>query len=402
MKKLYNLSIIALCLSTLALEASQKNAKPDEKKKPKSQNNSSSAQSTSNNGEQKATPTSTPASTQTTAANTAPNNSSSTQANPTSAPLNNTPPQQQAAPAQKDLGIVEKNTNKAEKTSHPALIHATRVLPKKTMESLQQLIQGLPTYSKNLSQQSAVKPADIQSLQASLASFTQALGQKHTYLAENKSQTAVNLDSAAILTHIKVILKSLPWYIQNPTILATHIDLKAFSKELNLMHKAVQKDLNTQLQAFQNQKSQKHNASKEKDVHTASLILERKDLSEDQQYMTEEDSDGSIANETISSEHQYSADNGVLTQSLWLKSAQHAVTNKKGNLIGYYKQTGMEQNHSVGKFISLKGKTYTVLAAETAAPKIQGVSKKIVGYMHNTGLGTKEFKLYSYTSPLKK
>ena len=393
MKKLYNLSIIALCLSSFVLNASQSNTKPVEKKKLKPQteapmqNNSSSAPSAPNNNAQKAAPVNPLPSTQPTP--------SSTQASSTNIPLNNTPPQQQTVPAQKDLG-------KAEKISHPAFIHATRVLPKKTMESLQQLIQGLPTYSKKLQQQSAINPADIQRLQASLTSFAQALGQKHTYLAETKPQAAVNLDSAAILAHIKVILKSLPWYIQNPTILATHIDLKAFSKELNLIHKSVQKDLNAQLQAFQNQKSKKHNPSKEKDVHTASLVLDRNDLSDDQKYMIEEDSDGSISNETISSEHQYSSDNDVLTQSLWLKSAQHEVTNKKGNLIGHYKQTGIEQNHAVGKFISLKGKTFTVLAFKSAAPKIKGVSKKIIGYVYDKDIRTKELKLYAYTSPLKK
>lgn len=301
----------------------------------------------------------------------------------------------------------EQKHSTTEQKAHPIIIHATRILPKKTMNSLHQLLKGLPAYSKNLSTQSAINPTDLQNLQTSLANFAKALGEKHPYLAEEKSQTAVKLDETAILNHIQVILKSLPWYIQNPKVLASPIDLHEFSKQLNNMHNQVKTEENKNIQAeiktLTAKKINKSNPSsatvKTHDLHsdhdTMIQSLANPKLSEDQQDMRE-DSDGTPFGETLT-ENSHTSNNDVISQSLSKKSTKLSqVVNKRGKIIGSYQRTSKKDGNHIGQFNPLQGKTKSVIEGSSKAPKVDGVGKKAIGYVSNSSNSTKELTLYPY------
>lgn len=405
MKNLHSLWILTTCLSALSLHADQTNTTQNKQKKPH-QNNAQKQANTppptsTNNQEKSAQPTSlTPPAQK--------SNQPTTLQTPADQKNITTPTQNLAAPANTSQNSQPKNpAHKDEKQQHhPMMLHATRILPKKTMVSLNLLIQGLPEYSKNLAKDSAISSDDIQKFISSLQNFAQAIDQKHPYLEKNGFKPSANLDEPAILAHIKVILQSLPWYIQNPKVLATNIDLKDLSKKLNTMHTVIQKNLYAKLQTLSAQKSQKKSSEKKpdskpaKDVHTASMPLTNDEKSDDQKDMAA-DSDGSTINQTISAENSYKPNTDTTVQALTKHSETHHVTNKNGKILGSYKRTKTKNNTFVGKFTPIEGKVIKVAEGSKKAPQLEGVHKKAIGYVRNPQSNKIDFMIYPYTKPAK-
>ena len=285
-------------------------------------------------------------------------------------------------------------TTSHQQNAHPLVIHATRILPKKTMASLQELLQGLPIYNQNKANQSAILPTDLQNLQASLAHFAQALGDKHPYIEKNASESKMNLDESAILNHIQVILKSLPWYTQHPKILTVSIDLHEFTKQLTTVYNQVKLEQQKKIKALA---SEKHKSSKFSDkVLTQSMIPTTNELSDDQKDMRE-DSDGTPINETLTETNRTAANNDVIAQNLSKKHVELVhVINKRGRVIGSYKRTEMKDGHHIGEFTSIQGKITLALEGGTKTPKFKGVGKKALGIIRNTNYSTEDITLYSY------
>jgi len=300
-------------------------------------------------------------------------------------------------PANSPLLQVQKSENQSQpntdQKAHHLIVHAVRVLPKKTMISLDQLIQGLPTYIQNPKNKAALSSNDIQILQTSLVKFAQALGQKHPYLAE-KSKNTPQLDESAIIFHIQTILKSLPWYIQNPKALSSTIDLHAFSRQLHKIHEQAVLERSKKMQTASTAKKQKTPS----DVRIQELIPQLKDLSDDQKDMLE-DSDGTPFNETIiaGDPNRTSNNNDVEVQNLFVQAGNLSkVTNKKNHVIGSYERTDTIKNTHMGKFTSIKGEVRFAAEGYPHAPKIDGVGTKAIGYVRDASFAKDHICLYPY------
>ena len=298
-------------------------------------------------------------------------------------------------PSLQKISSIEQKSNSNEKKSHSIIIHATRMLPKKTMVSLDQLIQGLPNYKKTINSQSAVNQQDIEKLQTSLSSFAQALGEKHPYLTHEKHPAAVTLDESAINNHIQIILKSLPWYIQNPKTLSSKMDLHEFAKQLNIMHNQIKIEAHKKNQAIASEK-QKKNSSPDR-VQTTSLRPEK--FSEDQTDILE-DSDGTPFPASLETHEN----NDVITQSLSKKSNQlFHVINKRGKILGSYQRNKTKNGFHIGKFTTIRGKKRCVIEGTMQAPKLHGVHKKAIGIVRNSSYSQEDITLYNYNpAPTKK
>lgn len=298
-------------------------------------------------------------------------------------PQKNTPPSNTSAQ--------QKNDSSSAQKAHPILIHATRMLPRKTMNSLHQLIQSLAAYNQNPANQSVINQKDFQDLQKGLTQFAQALGDKHPYLAQEKSQTAASLDESTIMNNIQIILKSLPWYIQNPKSLSSNMNLHDFSQQLNKVYNQIKTEQKKKIQNQIKASKTKSDKKPKNDVRTASLIPEDKDLSDDQKDMRE-DSDGTPINWSPNS-----GNDDVIAQSLSNKSIKLAqVLNKRGRIIGSYKRTDRIDDIHIGEFTAIQGKIILVAEGYPQSPKIHGVSKKTIGIVRDPSFAKPEITLYEF------
>ena len=284
------------------------------------------------------------------------------------------------------------STNNQNPQANPIVIPAARVLPKTTLTSVHNLLDGLPTYIQNLSNQSAVHSADLIKLQTSLSSFAQALNDRHPYITQNSSKANPTIDESAIINDIQVILRSLPWYMQNPKILTISIDLQDFSKQLNNIY-------NQCKTAIQNTPvPTKPNALNSSDrVQTASLRPEK--FSEDQTDILE-DSDGTPFPASLETHEN----NDVITQSLSKKSNQlFHVINKRGKILGSYQRNKTKNGFHIGKFTTIRGKKSCAIEGTMQAPKLHGVHKKAIGIVRNSSYSQEDITLYNYNpAPTKK
>ena len=287
------------------------------------------------------------------------------------------------------------STNNQNPQANPIVIPAARVLPKTTLTSVHNLLDGLPTYIQNLSNQSAVHSADLIKLQTSLSSFAQALNDRHPYITQNSSKANPTIDESAIINDIQVILRSLPWYMQNPKILTISIDLQDFSKQLNIMHNQIKIEAHKKNQAIASEK-QKKNSSPDR-VQTTSLRPEK--FSEDQTDILE-DSDGTPFPASLETHEN----NDVITQSLSKKSNQlFHVINKRGKILGSYQRNKTKNGFHIGEFTTIRGKKSCAIEGTRQAPKLHGVHKKAIGIVRNSSYSQEDITLYNYNpAPTKK
>jgi|GEM_PF-6593673 len=290
----------------------------------------------------------------------------------------------------------------------PPMTH--RVLPIQTLEIIQDILQALPTYIQNAQKDginSLFSASELQALQKTLINFNNALTNVHNAI-KPAAPSLMPISDLQMMHHIQMLLKALPWYMQEKDPAFASLDLLSLKKNLSEIYtkfrfgnKNPQNTLPSQSQGaiIPTNMIPSQSAPSIKSDKVIVTALPPAEYNEDE----EEDYDGSIINEESPSPRE---DDPTYDESISIASLKNVrtikVTNKEGSVIlGTYIRTGNKEGNIIGKFTNKKGKTSLAIESKKGILTVKGASRKVFGYIHRKHDKAKKIVLYAYKAPKK-